>query len=364
MKYCLTALTLLSVAICCGSSDADLLDRMLGRGGCDECQSQTSCCDTPAPACGVSSGIGRPCRLFRGCGGAWAVDSCGSCSTGCCGQGHGWFAGLFGGGCGCGSGCGQSDSCGTLAETCSCGCDDTPKGDCGTKYDWRGRPRAGLFSHVGSLGCGSCGSQTTCNCDTGCGSEGLFASAFSRGRRCGCGASAGCGCDSAPVASACGCEDASGCGCGRTTRVRTRSNCHCGQSSCDGGCQPSFLDRLRSRSNPCDRCGIPYPNSGCANCGSGCGSSMPMAVPAYTPTMAPTDAAPAGEGEITAPPADNSVAPLIEAPVPPAPNQEPVPATIPPAPTPGETKSVLPQDNQGATNRIRAIDPSAFVIGG
>lgn len=79
------------------------------------------------------------------------------------------------------------------------------------------------------------------------------------------------------------------------------------------------------------------------------------------PAMVPTNAAPTTNGEIIAPPVDNTVTPLTAEPAAPAPNSVEIPAAK--DAVPAEGKSILPQENNGASRGI-TIDPSAFVING
>ena len=104
MKFKIAAVALFaSVALICSESNGDLLSRMLGRGGCGGCQAASSCCDTPAPACGRSFGIsinlniGMPGRLFGG-GGGGCGGGCGAVDAGGCGGGCGGGGLLSGGG--------------------------------------------------------------------------------------------------------------------------------------------------------------------------------------------------------------------------------------------------------------------------
>ena len=120
MKLKMVIATLVcGMAFCSNSYGFELLDRMMGRAGCDGCA--TSCCDTPVNAgCGCDAqtnccdnGCGMRCHKFgnffnRGCGG------CGLFGGGCCGAvdaGCGCNGGNVGAGCGCDNGC-DSGCCG------------------------------------------------------------------------------------------------------------------------------------------------------------------------------------------------------------------------------------------------------------
>lgn len=292
MKLKLAAVALFcSVAMVCSESNADLLGRMLGRGGCGGSQAVSSCCDTPAPVCGgrnfgisININIGLPGRLFRGtgCGGGGLLNG-GGC-------GGGVVSNINDGGCGCGAvadmGCGADAGCG-------CGG--------GKVRDLFGRVRgrlSGLGSRLGNLGggCGGCGATDGgCGCsmpapapscgptcgDAGCGcgggllQGGLFQGGlFSRlgsnlGGGCGCGAPAGdCGCGVAPAPAMsfsddCGCNDGGSCLGGGQLRGRVTG----------------LLSRLKP--SGCGRCGAPAGDCGCAapvmaapvdtcGCGGGC----------------------------------------------------------------------------------------------
>ncbi|MEL7497239.1 MAG: hypothetical protein AAFN77_06480 [Planctomycetota bacterium] len=300
MKLKIAAVALFcSVAMMCSESNADLLGRMLGRGGCGGCQAVSSCCDTPAPTCGgrnfgisININIGMPGRLFRGNN---------------CGGGCGLFSGgglLRGRGGACDSGCGGAvvsnvaDSCGTCGGNFAdggCGCGG------GRVRDLLGRVR-GRLSSIGSCGCGggllsggSCGGgcgmaapAPSCGptCDDGCGS-GLFSGGLlgrlrgGLGGGCGCGSAidAGCGCGMAAPAPApvmnfggdCGCD-----ACGSGGKLRGRVS--------------GLLSRLKpSFGNGCGMCGSSAGDCGCGapvyaapavdmgcndGCGSGCGSNL------------------------------------------------------------------------------------------
>ncbi len=274
MKLKLAALTLLSVAMFCGESNADLLGRMMGRGNCDGCQTTPTCCDTPAPSCdacdvGCDANIGRSCRLFHGCHGGCGLFSggCGSgcgdeCGTGCGrGRGRGLFSKHFSGGCG--SCCDAPEPCAAPAPApCTqpvsdCGCEGGSNCGCGMKLHLRGR-LCGLFSRVGNKGCG-------------------------------CEDAPVCGCDSEPA-------PAPSCGCG------------------DSGCKTGLLSRLHSRHhNRCDDgCNAPYPNSGCSNCGGGCvdSSMMPGAAPTQAEPMIPVPES--SEGNVDPPAAEGAVPPAAD----------------------------------------------------
>lgn len=105
-----------SVAMCCSESNGqDLLNRMLGRGGCDACASAPTCCDTPAPA------RGGGCGLKQRCGGCGLLSRDGGCDTGCdhCDAPRGLMAGQRCGGCGLLKGR-RGSGCGCAAEPVSC----------------------------------------------------------------------------------------------------------------------------------------------------------------------------------------------------------------------------------------------------
>ena len=269
------------VTFMCSESNADLLGRMLGRGGCGGCQSVSSCCDTPAPVCGgrnfgisININIGMPGRLFRG-------NNCG----GGCGLSNG---GLFNGrGCnanvGCDNGCAPAP---VMANMGDCGCGDQAN-SCGCGGRLRGilsgiRSRLSDIGNCGG-GCGMAGNDCGCapvqpapcgpTCgDTGCGMGGLFQGGLLGRLRgglsgdCGCGMSMGdCGCQTAPAPSACGCEDTCGSGCGLNLNLRGRVS--------------GLLSRLKPSCGGCgsrsyfDQCGTaPVDCGGCNDsCGGGCG---------------------------------------------------------------------------------------------
>ena len=301
MKTKFAALALLiSATLCCNNSFGhDLLHRMLGRGGCG-CESASTCCDTPAPACGVTdccemtmpgrgllAGLGS--RL--GCGCRAKADDCGcdapvadcgcevapaadcGCDAGCGGGGGGLLSGrlqglrcggcgLFKGGIGNGCGCNLMEST-PCADACqeveACGCDAAPVDDCGCgggllSHGCRGRLFNGrLLDRLGNIGCGCCRNKADCGC------------AEAPADDCGCDApvvapAPSCGCEaSAPVAD-CGCDDAPACGCGRGGLLQGRS---CG-----------LLSRVHDRGCGCDQCAAATADCGCdtgCGCDSGCG---------------------------------------------------------------------------------------------
>ena len=213
MKLKMVIATLVcGMAFCSNSYGFELLDRMMGRAGCDGCA--TSCCDTPVNAgCGCDAetnccdgGCGIRCHKFgnffnRGCGG------CGLFSGGCCGT--------VDAGCGCNGGhAGCFRGCGLFNRGC-CGAVD-----------------AGCGCNGGNVGAG-CGCDN--GCDSGCcGRVGCFTGFGLFNRGC-CGAvDAGCGCNGGNVGAGCGCDNGcdSGCcgnGCGLLDRIRARhASRHCG----------------------------------------------------------------------------------------------------------------------------------------
>ena len=268
MKSKLAAIALFcSAALMCSESNADLLGRMLGRGGCGDCQAVSSCCDTPAPACGgrnfgvsININIGHPGRLFRGggCGGGLLARDTG---------------------CGCDSGCAPAVT--PIVETsCGCGAVDTcgAVDSCGNGGLLQGNLFGRLRGRLGGMGCGcdaapaDCGCAApmmeTCGptCDDGCSSGLLEGGLFGRlrGRFSG-----GCGCDSAP-ASDCGCAaPATDCGCSAPAPAMTFGDAGCG--GCDTGCDSCGGGRIRgrvagllSRLKPaCGSCGAPAGDCGC-----------------------------------------------------------------------------------------------------
>ncbi len=276
MKSRIAAIALFcSAAMMCSESNADLLGRMLGRGGCGDCQTVSSCCDTPAPACGdcsrgisINIHIGLPGRLFRGgCGGGLLARDAGcGCDTGCAPA----VAPVVDAGCGCGvvedaCGCGSGGllngnllgrlrgrfgnrGCGCEMPAADCGCAAPVMDTCGPTCDDGCGCGGGLFDGGllgrlrGRIGGGACGCDVApaadcgcapapvmnfndCGCDTGCDDpcatggrlRGRVSGLLSRLKpSCGsCGApAADCGCAPAPVV-ACGCDNAPACGCGR-----------------------------------------------------------------------------------------------------------------------------------------------------
>jgi hypothetical protein len=332
MKMKLAALAVIAcVAMCCGNSYGDdLLNQMLDRGGCGGCEQVSTCCDTPAPACGKTR-----CGLFsglraRGCGlrGGGCADTC---EPTCCERsgllvdmmarkrcGTGGGCGLLGGGGNCGC-----DTCGPtcpepVAEPC---CDAAPAcgGGCGLLSRLRGRMACGAADSCcdAPAPCAPAPVADPCcdaapTCGGGCG---LFSRLRAR-KACGCGGAMECDvCAPAcpePVADPC-CDAAPACGggCGLLARLRARcgggcgaatdcgcettvvSDCGCGQPACGGcrkGCRLSLFDRLngnriarRCRNNGCDDgCGDPCHNSGC---GGACGGAV-MSTPGAMPTQA------------------------------------------------------------------------------
>lgn len=288
MKFKLAAVALLaSVAMFCGDCNGDLLGRLTQRDGCGDCQTVSTCCDTPAPSCGgcnssgginISINIGTTGRLFGkrsgGCGGCDVTPSCG-CEADVCGRQRGGFLkGLFSRSGNCG-GCGQpADTCGcNAAPAPSCGCDSAPSCGCGGGLL---EGRTSLFSRFGNKGCG-CDAAPSCGCDAapscGCDTDpcsggrmrgklrGYLTGMLSSRKSCGgCGQpAASCGCDAAP---SCGCDSAPNCGCnsGRSygSRIQVRSRLQ------------GMVSRVKSMGSYNSGCG----NSGCSSCGSG-GIMMP-----------------------------------------------------------------------------------------
>lgn len=389
MKTKLAALALLCAAMICSESDADLLGRMLGRGGCGECQTASTCCDTPAPACGqdecIDSRIGHSCRLFKCCEGGCGMFSRrhNPCDTGCdsgcdsgCGQGGGFFSKMFNGGCGCGRA--DNDCCGcpdAMIDTCGPNCDCGATDTCCSPRS--GLFSGGLFSKHGSRGCGGCDSgcdapapcaapAPSCGCNDApnCGCrqhrfKGMFSRVGSLG--CGsCGSQSTCDCTVDPMPS-CGCETAPNCGCGNGRSKhfgshfsRNRQSCGCGDVSCDGGCggcKPGLLDHFRNhRANRAAACGsndcctTMYPNSGCPDCGNGCVNGNVVPAPTMTPAPTTTPAEPA-------PPVDPPTVDPKQAPV------KPIPQTT----SKGFTERVITPATDAASHGI-SVDPSFFTI--
>ena len=304
MKFKVATMALLLCAVAfCSESDAQLLDRMLNRGGCGVA---SSCCDTPSSACGE-----QQCRNFslitlnfnRGCGGGCGLFNGGGLGLfngGGCGSGCGLFSGgLFNnGGCdtGCDSGCGSQ--IGVVG-----GCDDSCGGTCGGRLF-----NGGLLSRLGSCGCtdrtffrpalfqrgSSCGcdAPAVSACDDGCGGgrlRGLLSGFRSRLGSCGgCGALAGqgCGCEAAPAP----CAPVADCGPRQPLLPRPLFN-RCG-SSCDTGCEavspcddgcsgPRFrlfqrLGSIGSCGQAAD-CGCEAPVASCNTCEtSACGGGFSL----------------------------------------------------------------------------------------
>ena len=182
MKFKLAAVTLFaSVAMMCSQSNGQLLDRMLGRGGCG-CEAAPSCCDTPAPSCGggglcdkLKAGLSG--GLFGGCGGDCGSNAPILTCNGSTGFDRGPLAGL------------RSGILGTGPTIDTCG------------------PTCGMLESVGDCGCGGSGANGGCKLFSG----GLLDRLKGAGGGCGCGApapeAAPCGCDApAPVAEPCGCS--------------------------------------------------------------------------------------------------------------------------------------------------------------
>ena len=169
--------------------------------------------------------------MFSGCGGSGVecgcemapLTDCGpTCDPEPCGCGRGgllsrgmFSGGLFSckknkGGCGCDTGCSPAPVIEPEPAPC-CGCDDAPACGC------RRKAGRGLLDRIGNIGCGTCGSKSTCGCNS----------------------------DPAP---SCGCDNAPHCGC-RRTRLRNSAaprpffqnsgcpTCDCGTpAACPGGC--------------------------------------------------------------------------------------------------------------------------------
>lgn len=173
-----------SMLICSQSYAGDLLDRMLGMGGCG-CQS--SCCDAPvagpgcgsdmvaAPSCGCDTGC-DPCARPKLVDFRFRVNWC-SLPRPCFGMGNGCNMGCDTGcaapaaDCGCAAPAAPACGCDTVAAPAAdCGCDtgcDPCDPCCGFGLMDRlrnlrariaARPR--LFGGCCDMGCG---------CDTGCG---------------------------------------------------------------------------------------------------------------------------------------------------------------------------------------------------
>ena len=203
MKFKLAAVTLFaSVAMMCSQSNGQLLDRMLGRGGCG-CEAAPSCCDTPAPSCG-GGGLcdklkgGLSGGLFGGCGGG----DCGSNApiltcNGSTGFDRGPLAGL------------RSGILGTGPTIDTCG------------------PTCGMLESVGDCGCGGSGANGGCKLFSG----GLLERLMGAG-------GGSCGCDApAPAAAPCGCGSGGGqLFQGGALRDRISGACGAGPGGCGGGC--------------------------------------------------------------------------------------------------------------------------------
>ncbi len=192
-----------SLVMCSQSFGGDLLDRMLGMGGCG---CETSCCDAPVagPGCGSDMALaacdtgcdpcGRPKLidfrfkinwralpkpsfnfLNRGCN--TGCDT--GCDTGCaspaaiapaCGSNNVRPVMASIGDCGCGSAA-AAPSCGTDAAACGCETADAC-GSCGPSFNLLSRLR-GLRGRIAARPrlFSNCGGGCDVGCDTGCGSS-------------------------------------------------------------------------------------------------------------------------------------------------------------------------------------------------
>ena len=208
MKWNVLAGTIvLSASVCTQSFGLELLDRMLGVGGC--CSNG---CASAAPACGCDSGsaVDPGCGCDNGC----AVDpacgcdsgcapACGSCATTSCCKG-GLLKRLLGNRCKrncgscatvtcCDSGCAADPACGCAADP-ACGCDAgcsaaaccSAPTCCSTKCCREGLLKR-LLGNRCKRGCGSCATVTCC--DSGCAAD----PACGCDNGCAAGCSAGCG---------------------------------------------------------------------------------------------------------------------------------------------------------------------------
>lgn len=328
MKMKLAAVALFCcVAMLCSETQADLLGRLCGRGECGGCDTATSCCDTPAPACGgqdigsCCDDVGRSCRLFNRCGGGCGLfkgrnndcdceevvmdNACGCedpCSGGC--KLGNCFARLRG----------RLSSIGNRND-CGCGC-EAPVETCG---DGCGSsccdPMAGgLLGHLRAKR-SACGCETTDCCDSGrgCNLGSRLHGMFARKQ------SMDCGCAEPAPAMDC-CDSGRGCGCNLFSKLGSRRNSGCCDScGSTGGCGCNLFGKLKGRRNACDTC------NSCGNSGCGCATSATIGdmAPQMAPEVAPVPA-PAGDA--------------VEV--------QPVPAT----------------DGAFLRRRRPILDPSAFVI--
>jgi hypothetical protein len=215
----------LGLGLCTQSFGFELLDRMLGIGGCG-CDAAPTCCAAPKGGCDSK------------CGGHHGLLAGRCCNKGCDGKGGCDAAGAK---CGCEA---AAAKCGCDAAAAKCGCDNGHGKKCGCDNGCN-KCRQPLFGHrCCDKGCGNkcdggCGAKG--GCDSGCGAKGGCAAAA----KCGCDAAAAtCGCEA--KGPACGCDGANKCGCDKGCK----SNCgglldrifgsrccksKCG-SKCDGGC--------------------------------------------------------------------------------------------------------------------------------
>ncbi len=334
MKSKIAAVALFAcVAMICSESNGQLLDRMLGRGGCGGgCETATPCCDTPAPSCGrinisINLSIGKPGRLFGRCGGGMlsSIGDCcaetkpcdnaceNTCDNGCGGGFLSGFSGLFqrnnccepapveADPCGCDNGGllsgglfsgglfsrlkGNGDCCCEApapapAPACAPACEADP---CGCGLDLRGKV-SGMMSRVRpSGGCGGCGEPADqCGCGGGLDLRGKVSGMISRVRPSG-----GCG-ECGEPADQCGCGgglDLRGKVSGMISRVRPSGGCgECGEPADQCGCDSaSLLDRVRAmrpRIGSCnDGCNTGCQNSGCSDCHNGDTDNAPTAAP-------------------------------------------------------------------------------------
>ncbi|MEM9943423.1 MAG: hypothetical protein AAF939_17810 [Planctomycetota bacterium] len=341
------------------------------------CGCQTAPVVAPSPCnsgCGVvADDCGSGCRLFSGrllsrilpsgCGcdtGMLAggcndcapelVDTCGPSCGGGCGLLSGRLFSRFGNNdCGCDTGCSVPEPCapapvcGDPCDTCGGGLRLLDRlGNVGCRSCGR-TPIRNVLGRLRSVGCcndriDNCGCEpapvvepcNTCGIEAdpcGCGGGRIrgFLSRFRSSGNCGgCGeAIDSCGCQPAPVvatpAPVCGgCDQpADSCGCGLSMSGRFSVG------SCNTGCRPSLLSRVRSLQ-------IPRGTAGCnTDCGcntveaapcTGCGTSQPMnyqaapvqAQPATEVTPSPA-AAPAAEGSVVVPSTDGAMRrPLVD----------------------------------------------------
>jgi len=189
----------LAMGVCTQGHSFELLDRMLGAGGC------------------CSSGVEASC-------GAAAVgcNACGAAAAPSCG-------------------CASEPSCGAAS---ACGCDAAPSCGCGKK------------KHCGGL-LGNLFARRHCNkcdagCDSGCAAE-PACSCAAAAPSCGCASEPSCGCESAD--SACGCGKKKHCG-GLLGNLFARRSCGC-KATCDSGCEaaPSCGCAAVEPSCGCSACG-------------------------------------------------------------------------------------------------------------